>query len=60
MLIEDLSVSEILKADLAFEREEYDGYIETIKSGSEDVKFVHEMLGNNYNGEGCMQWDRVK
>lgn len=60
MLIEDLGMSEMMKADLAFEREEYDSIIETIKANNEDVKFVHDTLNNNYNGNGCLQWDKVK
>ena len=54
MLLEDLSVSEELKAHLVFEREEFDGLIEAIKDKNEDVKFVHDLIHNNYNGNGCM------
>ena len=60
MLIEDLEISEMMKANLAFEREELEGLLENIKHSNEEIKYVHDLLNSNYNGSGCMSWDSLK
>ena len=50
----------MMKANLAFEREELEGLIENIKHSNEEIKYVHDLLNSNYNGSGCMSWDSLK